>query len=166
MTEHKYTPIENKKPVEIIHELKGDEYQIPTFEEFMKTYENDGSLNYTDLEHSDMGESKGYGPITERAATRVFNGTIVVDEDFCLNVKCLNYRGRGLERPVTSISAALHLAHQLEDGYWPGVSNEVERKCAVLIREAVAHRRAGNRVHGYVRVKGQFWGSPEWSYSY
>ena len=34
-------PIEaNKKPVEIVHELK-DEYKIPSFEEFMKNYESD-----------------------------------------------------------------------------------------------------------------------------
>jgi len=30
--------IENKKPVELVQELK-DEYEVPSFEEFMKTYE-------------------------------------------------------------------------------------------------------------------------------
>jgi hypothetical protein len=32
------------------------------FEEFMKTYENDGNLNYDDLSGSNVGEAKGYGP--------------------------------------------------------------------------------------------------------
>jgi len=50
------------KPVETVYELKGDEYKVPSFEEFMKTYENDGSLNYTDLESGSVGEDKGYGP--------------------------------------------------------------------------------------------------------
>ena len=31
---------ENKKPVELVQELK-DEYKVPSFEEFMETYEAD-----------------------------------------------------------------------------------------------------------------------------
>ena len=38
--------IENKKPVETVYELK-DEYKIPSFEEFNKTYK--GGVNYADL---------------------------------------------------------------------------------------------------------------------
>jgi len=46
---------------ETVYELK-DEYKIPSLEEFMKTYENDGNLNYDDLNDSSIGEVKGYGP--------------------------------------------------------------------------------------------------------
>lgn len=53
--------IENKKPVEAVCEIK-DEYQVPSFEEFMKTYESDENLNYDDLNGGDLGEVKGYGP--------------------------------------------------------------------------------------------------------
>jgi len=44
---------------EIVYELKNE---IPSFEEFMKTYESDGNLNYDDLSGSSVGEVKGYGP--------------------------------------------------------------------------------------------------------
>jgi hypothetical protein len=53
-------PIEvNKRPIETVYELKDE---IPSFEEFMKTYESDGSLNYEDLSGGDISEKKGYGP--------------------------------------------------------------------------------------------------------
>jgi len=50
---------ENKKPVEMVYELKNE---APSFEEFMKTYENDGDFNYADLNSDDIGTQKGYGP--------------------------------------------------------------------------------------------------------
>src|SRR5215204_7687758 len=60
MVKNNGIPIEiNKKPFETVYELKNE---IPTFEEFMKTYEDDGSLNYDDLSGGDIGESKGHGP--------------------------------------------------------------------------------------------------------
>lgn len=40
-------PIEVKKPFELVQELK-DENKIPSYEEFLKNYESDGSLNYED----------------------------------------------------------------------------------------------------------------------
>lgn len=52
-------PKENLAKVEIVQELK-DEYKIPSYEEFMKTYE--GGVNYDDLNGGDIGNSKGYGP--------------------------------------------------------------------------------------------------------
>ena len=36
--------IENKKPVETVYELK-EEYKIPSFEEFMKTYNEKEGIN-------------------------------------------------------------------------------------------------------------------------
>jgi len=50
------------KPVETVYELKGNEYKVPSFEEFMKNYENDGSLNYDDLSVGDIGVAKASGP--------------------------------------------------------------------------------------------------------
>jgi len=44
---------------ETVYELKNE---IPSFEEFMKSYEVDESLNYDDLSSSDISEVKGYGP--------------------------------------------------------------------------------------------------------
>ncbi|CAI2187389.1 7062_t:CDS:2 [Funneliformis geosporum] len=46
---------------ETVYELK-EEYKIPSFEEFLKSYEYDSNLNYTDLNGGDIGETKGYGP--------------------------------------------------------------------------------------------------------
>ena len=52
--------IENQIPkTETVYELKNE---IPSFEEFMKTYENDDNLNYDDLNGGNAGEVKGYGP--------------------------------------------------------------------------------------------------------
>jgi hypothetical protein len=55
--------IENQIPkTETVYEIK-DEYKVPSFEEFMKTYEADDNLNYDDLTHSDISDKgKGYGP--------------------------------------------------------------------------------------------------------
>lgn len=62
MVNNNQIPIEvNKKPVETVYEIK-DEYKVPSFEEFMKSYESDGSLNYSDLESGNVGEVGGYGP--------------------------------------------------------------------------------------------------------
>ena len=55
-------PIENKKPFETVYELK-TENKIPTYEEFMKSYE--GDVNYADLESGDMGEMGGCGPCAD-----------------------------------------------------------------------------------------------------
>lgn len=59
MVKENLIPIENKKPFETVQEIKN---KVPSFEEFMKTYENDGSLNYDDLSGGSVGEAKGYGP--------------------------------------------------------------------------------------------------------
>ena len=51
--------IENKKPFEIVQEVNNE---IPSLEEFMKTYESDGNVNYDDLSAGDVGTEEGYGP--------------------------------------------------------------------------------------------------------
>ncbi|CAI2187423.1 20040_t:CDS:2 [Funneliformis geosporum] len=33
--------------------------------EFIKSYENDGNLNYDDLSSSDISETKKYGPVLD-----------------------------------------------------------------------------------------------------
>jgi len=54
--------IENQIPkTETVCELK-DKYEVPSFEEFMKTYESDDNLSYDDLSGGGIGEVKGYGP--------------------------------------------------------------------------------------------------------
>ena len=60
MVKNNEIPIEvNKKPFETVYEIKNE---IPSFEEFMKTYENDGTLNYDDLENSGVETPKVFGP--------------------------------------------------------------------------------------------------------
>jgi hypothetical protein len=55
-------PKENYKKVEEVREINNE---VPSFEEFMKTYESDGNLNYDDLTFSDISDKgKGYGPCT------------------------------------------------------------------------------------------------------
>jgi len=65
-----YIKTEIKKPVEN-YELK-DEYQVPSFEEFMKSYEVDEKLNYGDLSGGGVGEVKGCGPC-------IVNDRVIVD---------------------------------------------------------------------------------------
>src|SRR2546430_698382 len=52
------------KPVETVYEIK-DEYKVPSFEEFMKSYESDSKVNYDDLNGGSVGENKGYGPCSD-----------------------------------------------------------------------------------------------------
>jgi len=60
--------VENKKPTETVQELK-DEYKVPSFEEFMKTYEADDKVNKSYEKEIDscvgIGIGKGYGPCPE-----------------------------------------------------------------------------------------------------
>lgn len=60
--ENPYLIKENYKKVEEVREIDS-KYEVPSFEEFMKSYEYDESLNYDDLTFSDIGDKgKGYGP--------------------------------------------------------------------------------------------------------
>jgi hypothetical protein len=53
---------ENLTPkTETVYELK-DKYKIPSFAEFMQSYEHDSNLNYDDLNGGDISEVRGYGP--------------------------------------------------------------------------------------------------------
>src|SRR5437763_14206198 len=52
-----FTSEVNRKPFATVYELRDE---VPSFEEFMKTYE--GGTNYDDLESNDISETKGYGP--------------------------------------------------------------------------------------------------------
>jgi len=56
-------PIEVKKPFETVQELK-DEYKVPSFEEFMKTYEPSEEVEIlTEAEFQDrLLHSPRYGP--------------------------------------------------------------------------------------------------------
>lgn len=51
--------VNNKAQIEEVREIDNE---IPSFEEFMKTYENDANLNYDDLSGGSVGEAEGYGP--------------------------------------------------------------------------------------------------------
>ena len=59
VNEQNLIPKENYKKVEEMREI---DYKVPSYEEFMKTYENDGNLNYADLSGGSVGEVKGHGP--------------------------------------------------------------------------------------------------------
>jgi len=57
MVNNNQIPIEVKKPVETVYELK-DEYKIPSYEEFMKSYDKD-----KEAVDSYENEFDGYGDI-------------------------------------------------------------------------------------------------------
>src|SRR2546430_1736730 len=58
-------PKNTDKPVEMVYEIK-DDYQIPSFEDFMKDYQADEKISdsYADElgSYDDVGVDKGYGP--------------------------------------------------------------------------------------------------------
>ena len=67
MTNNNGIPFEVKKPFETVQELKNE---VPSFEEFMESYESDENLNYDDLTFSDISDKgKGYGPCTSDYCT-------------------------------------------------------------------------------------------------
>jgi len=105
--------IEIKKPVEIVQELKGDEYQIPSFEEFMKTYENDGSLNYDDLSDGSVSEVKGYGPCHSCGNRNL---------QFRLQITLTKWDGGGITATVFSTEEAERAAREIREGtgFWEG----------------------------------------------
>lgn len=153
-------PIEAKKPVETVYELKNE---IPSFEEFMKTYEADGNLNYADLNGGSVGETGGYGPCPDgcfinSSGDHVYYKTPETSRSiFRLEVECLNWGGGGgSSNYIYSTLGALEHARELERGKYFNVSSEVELKCAILIRDAVRYYERGNQVDGYVKVQGKF----------
>jgi len=159
-------PKENYKKVEEVREIDS-KYETPSFEEFMKTYESDENLNYDDLNSGDIGTQKGYGPCPDgceqmlRTEIRDRDGNYVMTlygaVRFFLRVDCLNWAGGGgYTKYLTSTSTSLDYAHELERGKYSNVSNEVELKCAILIRDAIRHYEGGNKVYGYIKVQGNF----------
>lgn len=174
--------VNNKKPVELVQELKDYELKVsPLSPAARKKVINKSGSNY-------VSENKeGYGPCpdgcywdSERNAhvyyktpeTYYAPGSCTCDtypSRFCLFIKCHNWVGDGESKYACSTSRALKYAHDLEDNNWHAanvISDEVLRKCATLVREAVQHYDRGNRVKGYVKVEGRFWTGYEWSINY
>ena len=144
---------------ETIYELK-EEYKVPSFEEFMKTYESDGNLNYDDLSGGDIGTPKGYGPTRFLAEHVTYS--------FHLRIECYNWDGFGETVEVNDISEAWRQIDRLRNGSWNcsgWISNSVLNKCADLVLEAVGEG-LDRRVNGYVRVQGRFWGGYECKWEY
>ena len=94
---------ENYKKVEEIREI---ENEIPSFEEFMKTYENDegiiDSYNSEVKSYGDIGIAKGYGPmpfVDEANALIVARSQAIMDEmrrEYPTVVQLLNYNRAGV----------------------------------------------------------------------
>lgn len=132
-------PKENYKKVEEIREINNE---VPSFEEFMKTYESDGNLNYDDLSYSDISDKgKGYGPcpdgcyqrerdgkveyVSYQIAKTTSNGrsnhgkccTCSTSSRFCLKVQCYNWLGDGGSFYACTTENALDCARALEGDY-------------------------------------------------
>jgi hypothetical protein len=153
-------PKENIAKTEEIREINTE---IPSYEEFLKTYKNDGNLNYADLSGGIGEVMMGYGPCEKSCETVIQdeNGNVIYTctglVRFSLQVDCLNWAGGGgYTKHIFSTSRALEYAHELERGKYSNVSSEVELKCAILIRDAIRKYERGNRVDGYIKVQGQF----------
>jgi hypothetical protein len=64
---------------ETVYEIKNE---IPSYEEFLKNYENDGKVNYDDLNSGEVGESKGYGPCSRSDCNCSVDITLYLVKDF------------------------------------------------------------------------------------
>jgi len=107
---NEYVNLNKPKSVEIVHELKGDEYKIPSFEEFMKDYQVDEKVNYADLESGDIGSSKGYGPCNKCENSKSFKLAIVLR----------NFLGSIKSMTVYNVDDAREEARKIlqESGHW------------------------------------------------
>src|SRR5688572_33019403 len=73
---------------ETVAELK-EKYEVPSYEEFMRTYQSDVDLNYDDLSGGDIGVKKGYGPCNKVGCSCSCNG---IDECSCqLSLELVGY---------------------------------------------------------------------------
>ncbi|CAG8587776.1 11705_t:CDS:2 [Ambispora gerdemannii] len=93
MVKENLIPIENKKPFETVYELKNE---IPSYEEFMKTYENDANLNYNDLSGGSVVPCPatdcpdvGRGPVYNWVHSTDWGDIKISD---CANMKCEKQR--------------------------------------------------------------------------
>jgi len=152
----------NKKPVELVQELK--DYEIkksPLSPAARAKVINKSGSNYV------SENREGYGPCPDGCEQML--QTQIRDRDgnyvctlygavrFFLTVDCLNWGGGGgYTKYITSTSEALDYAHELERGKYFNVSNEVELKCSILIRDAIRHYERGNKVYGHIKVQGNF----------
>jgi len=69
------TEINKQQSVEIVHEIKDEKkYQIPTFEEFIKTYEEDEKVSDSySREFIDLDKVPGYGPGNSQSQETIKN---------------------------------------------------------------------------------------------
>jgi len=99
MVKNNEIPIKvNNKPFETVYELKNETQsvvgdQIPSFEEFMKTYEYDTNLNYADLNGGGLGEVRGYGPCSYSGCT--YSKRFYLKIGFSCNKFDITERGEG-----------------------------------------------------------------------
>jgi hypothetical protein len=70
--------IENKKPVELVQELK-DEYKVPSYEEFMETYKPNEEVEFlAEAEYQDRAwHGPRYGPGNQQSRENAKVGTAV-----------------------------------------------------------------------------------------
>ena len=128
---------------ETVYELKNE---IPSFEEFIKTYENDGNLNYDDLSSGDIGTQKGYGPCSNCSGS---NRSL----KFKLKIRLENCMGSRKSMTVNSTSSALAESLNIksgwahwEDGFLDYFSQWDREKLAKRIKKEVEWHGRGNNV--------------------
>lgn len=130
--------IENKKvQVEEVREIKNE---IPTYEEFMKTYKVDNQVNASFeneiTSYGDLGIEKGYGPCSSCASN---NNT------FRLTIILRNFLGSWKKMTVHNKNDALEEASKILtcEGFWEGnfssgaFSQEKRRNLVRRINQAV-----------------------------
>lgn len=109
-----------ERPVETVYELKGNEYKVPSFEEFMKDYQADENLNYDDLSGGSVGEVKGYGPCIScvgKSGVRSNGST-----GFKLEIELVNFGGGAIRQTVYNVEQAWKAVGDIRNsrGYWEG----------------------------------------------
>jgi len=141
-------PKENIAKIEEIREINNE---IPSYEEFMKTYENDEQVKASYLDeinsYGDLGVEKGYGPCNScSGSNRNLN--------FELAITLLNCIGDGKGCTVCNVDSARKQARNIvaKTGHWTNFfyshfSQGDRKKLSDKINGKINYHREGNAVN-------------------
>jgi hypothetical protein len=104
-------PNENYKKTEIVQELKN---KVPSYEEFLKTYE--GNANYADLDVDDVGNLKSYGPCSYSPYEVNSHKVAGKHINMCGSLDCSYYRRIVGNRAGTALGTAASVGAGV--GFW------------------------------------------------
>jgi hypothetical protein len=143
MTKNEYI-LPKEKPFETVYELKNE---VPSYEEFMKTCQEDDTLNYADLGDGDISEVKGYGPCTDGRS---------FEDCYCSREELWNQRTIN----ITSITIENNIFNIWENR-WPGTTQRLINSDNINVTVFIPH----NNYFAMLESSGPELSYPTWRMS-